>query len=361
MTPPNGGRGPGGDRPRGGKGGGGPKGPGGFRPGRPAGPGGPRPPRADRPAGDDERPAFGPRPARAEGEKRPFRQDRPAGGPPRGPRPAGGRASGPQRRQPGYEARRLAVDLVVGIAKGRLLDQLLDEGVLAERYQALDPRDRGLARAIVGVTLRRHGQITDAVARYLQRPLPDKALALKAILDVAAAQVLFMEVADHASVALAVDMAGADKEAAPFKGLVNAILRRIAAEKGLILRSQDAATLNTPAWLLERWTKAYGAEAAAGIAAAHLVEPSLDLTVKSDPEGWAARLGGIVLPTGSVRVAASGAVEKLDGYDEGAWWVQDAAATLPVRLSARSAITRLPTSAPRPAARRRNSPTSAPR
>ncbi len=141
-----------------------------------------------------------------------------------------------------------------------------------------------------------------------------------------------MEVADHASVALAVDMAGADKDAAPFKGLVNAILRRIATEKGAILRSQNPAALNTPSWLLERWSRTYGAETAAAIAAAHLVEPSLDLTVKSDPEGWAARLGGVVLPTGSVRVAASGAVEKLEGYDEGAWWVQDAAATLPVRL-----------------------------
>lgn len=216
--------------------------------------------------------------------------------------------------------------------KGRLLDQLLDEGFLARRYQTLDARDRGLVRAVVGVALRRHGQIEDAIGRYLQRPLPDKALTLKAILEVAAAQILFMDVADHAAVAIAVDLAGADPEAAPFKGLVNAVLRRIGAEKGDILRAQDAVALDTPAWLLERWTAAYGAETARAVAASHLVEPSLDLTVKSDPEGWAARLGGIVLPTGSVRLVSSGAIEKIDGYDEGAWWVQDAAATIPVHL-----------------------------
>lgn len=349
MTPPSGrgtgggqgprgggaGRGPQGGSgrgPQGGSGGGrGPRGGEGSGQGPQGGPGGARGPGADGPKGGFRK--SGPSSAGAPRKERPGSGGGGGGGGPRGFRAGGDQnRRGPARHPAGYAARRLAVDLVVGVSKGRLLDQLLDEGMLAERYQQLDPRDRGLTRAIVGVALRRHGQITEAIGRYLQRPLPDKALTLKAILDVAAAQILFMEVADHAAVALAVDMAGADKEAAPFKSLANAILRRVAAEKGLILRSQDPIALNTPAWLVERWTKAYGAETAAGIAAAHLVEPSLDLTVKSDPEGWAARLGGILLPTGSVRVASSGAVEKLDGYDEGAWWVQDAAATLPVRL-----------------------------
>jgi 16S rRNA (cytosine967-C5)-methyltransferase len=106
----------------------------------------------------------------------------------------------------------------------------------------------------------------------------------------------------------------------------------VAADKAAILASQDAATLDTPRWMLDRWTEHFGAETARAIAESHLVEPNLDLTVKSDPEGWAKRLGGIVLPNGSVRLVGQGAVEKLDGYDEGAWWVQDAAATLPVRL-----------------------------
>ncbi|WP_181704567.1 transcription antitermination factor NusB [Chthonobacter rhizosphaerae] len=232
----------------------------------------------------------------------------------------------------GLAARQLAVDLVATVRKGKLLDVVLDNGKLADRYQLLEPRDRGLVRAIVGITLRRHGQIEDAIGRFLERPLPDDAGSLKAAMAVAAAQVLFMDIADHAAVALGVEVVDADKAARPFKGLVNAVLRRVAAAKELILAEQDAAVLNTPAWMLERWTATYGPETARGIAEIQLVDPSIDLSVKSDPEGWAARLGGIVLPNGTVRIPTQGAIEKLDGYDDGEWWVQDAAATLPVRL-----------------------------
>src|SRR5690606_38756382 len=140
-------------------------------------------------------------------------------------------------------------DLVAGVQRGKLIDYLLDEGRLAVRYQALEPRDRALTRAITGVTLRRWGQIEDALARYLERPLPDDAGQLKAIMGVAAAQVLFMDIADHAAVALAVDLVAADRASAPFKGVANAVLRRVAAEKALILADQDAVALNTPSWL----------------------------------------------------------------------------------------------------------------
>lgn len=244
----------------------------------------------------------------------------------------GGQGGAPRARTVGLEARRLAVDLVAGVQRGKLLDHLLDEGRLALRYQGLEPRDRAMVRAITGVTLRRWGQIEDAIGRFLQRPLPDDAGSLKAVMGVAVGQVLFMDVADHAAVTLAVDLVAADPAAAPFKGLANAVLRKVAAAKAEILASQDPVALDTPAWMIERWTAAYGAETARDIAASHLVEPSLDLTVKADPDGWAARLGGIVLPNGSVRLTGQGAVEKLDGYEEGGWWVQDAAATLPVRL-----------------------------
>ncbi len=248
-------------------------------------------------------------------------------------RPGGGGRKGPPAAAiVGMPARALAADLAAAVFKGKILDQLLDTGKLADRYQLLEPRDRALARAIVATTLRRNGQISDAIGRFLERPLPEDLLQLKAIMHVAAAQVLFMGIADHASVAIAVEQVDADRDCRPFKGVANAILRRVAREKDLILADQDAVKLNTPEWLLSRWTETYGEETARAIAAAHMVEPSLDLTVKSDPEGWAARLGGIVLPTGSVRVVVQGAVEKIDGYDEGAWWVQDAAATLPVRL-----------------------------
>jgi len=83
---------------------------------------------------------------------------------------------------------------------------------------------------------------------------------------------------------------------------------------------------------MARWVKTYGAETARAIAVANGQEPALDLTVKNDPEHWARALGGRVLLTGSVRAIVHGPISQLPGYDEGAWWVQDAAAALPAKL-----------------------------
>jgi 16S rRNA (cytosine967-C5)-methyltransferase len=88
-----------------------------------------------------------------------------------------------------------------------------------------------------------------------------------------------------------------------------------------------------PDWLWRRWKKNFGDDTTEAIARAHLAEPALDLSVKSDPQGWARTLNGICLPNGTVRLKErSGAIEDLAGFADGAWWVQDAAATLPVRL-----------------------------
>jgi 16S rRNA (cytosine967-C5)-methyltransferase len=220
------------------------------------------------------------------------------------------------------EARRLLSEV---LDRGHSLDALLDEG----GSPALPPRDRALARAIVGTALRRHGEIAGLLQRLIERP--PKGGPLMRILEVALTQLLFMEVADHAAVSLAMADVAADQVATRYKGLANAVLRRVARERDAILATLDPA-LNTPPWLATRWAKAYGDDGARRIAAAHLVEPALDLSVRSDPAGWAERLGGIALPTGTVRVAASGPVTALPGYEEGAWWVQDAAAALPARL-----------------------------
>jgi 16S rRNA (cytosine967-C5)-methyltransferase len=123
-----------------------------------------------------------------------------------------------------------------------------------------------------------------------------------------------------------------DPRAKRYDKLVNAVLRRVASEGEGIAASLDATRVNTPDWLWTRWADYWGEPRAHEIAASHLVEPPLDLTVKSDPELWAERLNGRVLSTGSVRLLPKGRIESLPGFDEGAWWVQDAAASLPARL-----------------------------
>ena len=137
---------------------------------------------------------------------------------------------------------------------------------------------------------------------------------------------------DHAAVDLSVRLVQADRRAARYAGLVNAVLRRLRRMPRSTCASIDTIALDTPDWLMARWQRTYGAELARAIAAANGQEPALDLTVKADPAHWAGALGGRVLPTGSVRAIVHGPVSRLPGYAEGAWWVQDAAAALPAQL-----------------------------
>jgi 16S rRNA (cytosine967-C5)-methyltransferase len=153
-------------------------------------------------------------------------------------------------------------------------------------------------------------------------------------LIVAAAQILFLDVPDHAAVDLAVRESRLDAKTAPFAALINGVLRNLARRREEFLSASDPLDQDTPAWLAARWRKHYGQETAHAIAAAHREEPRLDLSVKSDPQGWAERLGGMLLPTGSVRLRSHEPVAELPGYSDGEWWVQDAAAALPVRLLA---------------------------
>jgi 16S rRNA (cytosine967-C5)-methyltransferase len=180
--------------------------------------------------------------------------------------------------------------------------------------------------------LRRLGTLRQLIGSCLERGLPADAPRAETALLLGAAQILFLEVPDHAAVDLAVRLCQADRRATHFAGLVNAVLRRLAREGAQQLAALDTVRLDTPEWLLSRWIAAYGEPTAIAIAHAHVGEPALDLTVKSDPEHWASELGGRVLPTGTVRALVHGPVSALPGYEEGAWWVQDVAAALPARL-----------------------------
>jgi 16S rRNA (cytosine967-C5)-methyltransferase len=234
---------------------------------------------------------------------------------------------------PGLAARRVAADLLDGVLRRhRALDEQLESGEASSAFAALQERDRALARKLVGTVLRRLGTLRHLLAGALDRGFPADAPRVETILLIGAAQLFWLDVPDHAAVDLAVRLAQADRRAARYPGLVNAVLRRMARDGRAALAGLDIAALDTPEWLLARWIRAYGEATARAIAAVHGEEPPLDLTVKQDAEGWAARLRGRVVATGTVRLVAHGPVSLLPGYAEGAWWVQDAAAALPARL-----------------------------
>ncbi|WP_442966738.1 RsmB/NOP family class I SAM-dependent RNA methyltransferase [Rhizobium sp. C1] len=236
--------------------------------------------------------------------------------------------------KPGLAARQAASRLLAAVIdKKASLDGMLDQTGGNPAYMALSPADRGLVRAILNTALRHLPRIEAMIGSLLKTPLPDGARALQHVLMVAAAQILYLDVPDRAAVDLAVEQANDDPRNKRFASLVNALLRRLSSEKERLLNEVGAPVPALPDWFQSRLVAVYGPEAALAIAEAHLAPAAIDLTVKSDPEGWAQRLGGVVLPTGSVRLADyEGSVVDLEGYADGEWWVQDAAAAIPARL-----------------------------
>jgi len=184
----------------------------------------------------------------------------------------------------------------------------------------------------VATALRRLGTLRRLINDLLDRGLPKNAPHIESALLTGAAQLLFLDIPNHAAVDLSVRLVQGDRRHARYGGLVNAVMRKIAATGAEQLAKLEPLCLDTPDWLMTRWINAYGEHTALAIAHAHSLEPPLDVTVKSDPDQWAECLGGRKLPTGSVRLAAHGPIANLPGYAEGNWWIQDAAAALPARL-----------------------------
>lgn len=210
------------------------------------------------------------------------------------------------------------------------LDQALEE---SRELHALPARDRAFIRMIVATTLRRMGQIDDFIRRASERNEPPQPPLLRHLLRIGAAQIAFMDVPDYAAADTSVRLAeeaGLGKQ----KGFVNAILRRIAREHRDWAGKQDAPRMNAPEWLMRAWIDDYGLRTAAEIAQANMAEAPLDITIKNPgmKEYWIETLQASALPTRTLRRAAGGAVHELPGFDDGMWWVQDAAASLPAQL-----------------------------
>jgi 16S rRNA (cytosine967-C5)-methyltransferase len=234
---------------------------------------------------------------------------------------------------PGLAARRIAADILDGVLhKHRTLDEQLDGAAAHPGLKTLSDRDRALMRRLVATILRRLGTLGHVLSRLLDRGIPTDAPRAQSALLIGAAQILWMDVPDHAAVDLSVRLVQSDRRAAKYAGLVNAVLRRCAREGQPLIDEVKAQMLDLPPWLLTRWIAHYGESVAREIAVALSHEPSLDITVKSDPAQWATRLHGETLPTGTVRTVLQGSVTMLPGFTEGEWWVQDAAAALPARL-----------------------------
>lgn len=246
-----------------------------------------------------------------------------------------GREDGPSsfEDKPGLAARIAATRILAAVLEKKTsLDGMLDSENGNPVYRALSIADRALVRAIVNSALRHLPRLETALSMLLDGPLPQGARSLHHVLVVGAAQMLYLDVPDHSAVDLAVEQAHRDPRNKRFVKLVNAVLRRLGREKTEIEQAiADVPVL--PDWFYARLVSAYGDDVAQRISEAQLTPSSIDLTVKTDPTLWAEKLGGTVLPNGSVRLGDfEGQIPSLEGFTEGAWWVQDLAASMPVRL-----------------------------
>ena len=254
----------------------------------------------------------------------------------RGTHPNSGQHSFGQPVPAGYPVRAMAVRLVSAVLdRGRALDDALAVELATGPGAGLEPRDRGLARLIAATVLRRKGELEAVIGTFIGKPLPDDRGLLTPILLCAAAQLVLLEIAPHAVLNIAVEQCRRDRGARRFDRLANAVLRRTSERGREILAGLPGARLDLPDWMWRRWVASYGEATAEAIARASLVEAALDLSVRSagDAADWAARLGGTLLPAGTIRLTSPGVrVEELPGFSDGSWWVQDAAAALPARL-----------------------------
>ncbi len=227
-------------------------------------------------------------------------------------------------------ARQVALGLLnIVLGQRQALDNALDGDV---GFRALPSRDRAFCRMIVSTTLRRLGQIDDLIMKA-EKKSAQKNITLQNILRMGVAQIMFMEVPDHAAVDTSVRLADA-AEMDRQKGFVNGLLRtitRVGREWG---SRQDEARLNTPDWLLKTWIEDYELRGAAEIARANISEAPLDITINNEKDRnyWASAFKATQVGAGSLRVPSGGAVHEREGFDDGMWWVQDASAAIPANL-----------------------------
>ena len=191
----------------------------------------------------------------------------------------------------------------------------------------LEPRDKAAAHRLAASVLRRAGTLDAVLEPFLKKAPP---LPVRHVLRIGAAGLLLLDTPAHAAVATGVALARA-RGLAPFAGLVNAVLRRVAEAGTATLADLHPARLDTPGWLWTAWLQSLGGKAARAIALAHQVEAPLDISSRA---GAPVPAGGTVLPTGSVRFPPGTRVADIPGFLGGDHWVQDAAAALPARLLA---------------------------
>jgi 16S rRNA (cytosine967-C5)-methyltransferase len=204
--------------------------------------------------------------------------------------------------------------------------EMLDEGALPPDTA---PQDRARALTLARTTLRWLNSADAVLGEFIPKAPVGEA---RDILRLGVIEILVLKEAPYGVVDAAVRIAKSGRRTLRQSGMINAVLRRVSDEGPEIWADIDHGRQTTTEWFYKLLRRDWGNAGATAICDAHLVPAPLDLTVKGDPAMWAETLGGIVTPTGSVRLSRPGRLSALTGFETGDWWAQDAAAALPARL-----------------------------
>lgn len=210
------------------------------------------------------------------------------------------------------------------IHRGQMLDSAL---VNNQALDQLDKRDRAFCRLLVTSCLRRYGQLTTIIDRFVSDKTPEP---IRIILHIGAVQLLFLNSSPHAATDTSVELArtiGYPRQT----GVINAVMRSLIREKDEVMAATDILD-NLPFEIRTRWLKAWGEAEVTAITHYIMTPPPLDITAAIDPEPLAQKLGGRVLFGPTIRCMFDGDIRQMADYEKGVWWVQDVAASLPARL-----------------------------
>jgi len=217
--------------------------------------------------------------------------------------------------------RQAAVQILNGVMTEH---KQLSELIQSDEFQALAPEDRARSQRLATHTLRHVGRADRALRPHLAKPA---AVEVLNILRLGLVEIAGMGAPAYAVVNDLVSICSASNQTRPYKGLINAVLRKaVADETG---KWDKSPVQMLPKWLRNPLREAYGNGPIMAIETAHMRGAPVDLTVTGDLETWASTLGGTPLANGSLRLGEIGQISTLEGFAEGKWWVQDAAAAWP--------------------------------
>ena len=224
------------------------------------------------------------------------------------------------------KARRCAALAVMDVtANGRALELAL---AATEDYAGLEARDRAFARAIAATVFRRSGQIKAVLKPHVRKPPTAR---VKAILQTAVAQIVFMDVPPHAAVGETVEVLKSNKNTRGFANFGNAVLRKVV-EQGKQHAAASPPKANIPGWIRGEWERSYGRIPMTKIAVQLIKDPVLDLTVTSKRDDLAQATGGTPLGRQTLRLKSIGDVTALPDFEAGTWWAQDVSAAQPAQI-----------------------------